>query len=77
MGASKNSSVFDKEKFRMAGDQLTKASSTPQSDAELSTYARYSPETPSKSAMDARSRYLAQGVSAPIPFSLIEGGTQS
>jgi hypothetical protein len=77
MGASKNSSVFDTEKLRMAGDQLAKASSIPQSDAELSTYASYSPETPSKAARDARSRYLAQGVSAPIPFSLIEEGTKS
>jgi len=77
MGASKNSSVFDTEKLRMAGDQLTKMSSVPQSDAELSTYAAYSPETPSKAARDARSRYLAQGVSAPIPFSLMQEEAKS
>jgi hypothetical protein len=77
MGASKGSSVFDTEKLRMAGDQLSKMSSAPQSDAELSTYASYSPDTPSKAARDARSRYLAQGVSAPIPFSLIQEEAKS
>lgn len=77
MGASKDSSVFDTEKLRMAGDQFTKMSSVPQSDSELSTYASYSPETPSKAARDARSRYLSQGVSAPIPFSLVQQESKS
>ena len=77
MGASKYNSVFDAEKARMAGSELAKMSTTPQSDAELSTYASYSPDTPSKAARDPRSRYFAQGLSAPIYSSPITGETNS
>ena len=77
MGASKNSSVFDTEKARMAGAELTKMSAIPQSDAELSTYASYSPETLSKAARDPRSRYFAQGLSTPLYSSSITGETNS
>jgi hypothetical protein len=70
MGASKNSSAFDGEKIRMAGQALSAPFSSTKSDAELSTYARYSPELPSKTAAvrDLRSRYLSSG-SSSIPYS--------
>lgn len=72
MGASKYDSVFNAEKLRMMGDQLSKMSPNSQSDAELSTYASYSPESPSKAARDARSRYFSQGISAPASFPLMK-----
>jgi hypothetical protein len=61
----------------MAGDELAKLSPNLQSDAELSTYASYSPDTPSKAARQPRSRYLAQGLATPTYSSFTAGELNS